>query len=134
GTTGAPGADSPTPSTMMSLSHHCMHLPLSLTEVVYVPTQKITTLHPSPGSTAVAAAAAAIAAGGGEGGGGGSDLVQEDSGDFRLSSKALVLNPGLLGSFTGMHTNLTDARRALSSVEQAQAEGGPPETTANTWG
>lgn len=100
-----------------------IYLPESLSQAVYVPTQKITTLHPGAGvavTVAAAAAAAAAAAGRGDGGYGGGakegerwkggggrageegvEGLGEDNVDVRLCSPALSACPSLLQTVTG---------------------------------
>lgn len=81
-----------------------VYLPESLSQAIYVPTQKITTLHPGVGAAAVAVATAlagtaaysAAAEGGDEEAGAG-----EDDADVRLCSPALSASPALLQSVTG---------------------------------
>lgn len=89
-----------------------VYLPEMLSQAIYVPTQKITTLHPGASpvvlAAAASAAAAATAGGAGEGEGltGGEGKEEgtpsgEDGVDIRLSSTALTANPSLLKSVTG---------------------------------
>lgn len=83
-----------------------VYLPESLSQAIYVPTQKITTLHPGVGAVAVAVATAlasgqAISGDGRREGGGGGDEGGEDDIDLRLSSAALSATPALLQSVTG---------------------------------
>lgn len=80
-----------------------VYIPESLSQAIYVPTQKITTLHPGVGAAAVAVATAlsataadGAAEGGDEEAGGGEDDV-----DVRLCSPALTASPALLQSVTG---------------------------------
>ena len=82
-----------------------VYLPESLSQAIYVPTQKITTLHPGVGAAAVAVATAlaspaaddaAAPEGGDEEAGAGEDDV-----DVRLCSPALSASPALLQSVTG---------------------------------
>ena len=99
-------------SNLAGLRSSPVYLPDSLSQAIYVPTQKITTLHPGVGAgavavaTAMASAAATAAAGaseGGLGGLGGADGTGggEDDVDVRLRSPALTANPALLQSVTG---------------------------------
>ncbi|CAN0153190.1 unnamed protein product, partial [Ectocarpus sp. 13 AM-2016] len=103
-----------------------VYLPESLSQAIYVPTQKITTLHPGVGVVAVEVATA-LASGQATSGDGrrdaGGDEGGEDDIDLRLSSAALSATPALLQSVTGMHTNAVDARRAMALVEQADVDG-----------
>eukprot|EP00903_Cladosiphon_okamuranus_P008555 g8210.t1 len=110
-----------------------VYLPETQSQAIYVPTQKITTLHPGVGAAAVAVAtalASTAADGAADGGGWGVDGDEEagageDGVDVRLCSPALSASPGLLQSVTGMHTNAVDARRAMALVEQPDvADGG----------
>ncbi|CAN0486053.1 unnamed protein product, partial [Ectocarpus sp. 12 AP-2014] len=82
-----------------------VHLPESLSQAIYVPTQKITTLHPGVGAVAVAVATA-LASGRATSGDGRRDAGRggheggEDDIDLRLSSAALSATPALLQSVT----------------------------------
>lgn len=88
-----------------------INLPDSLSQAIYVPTQKITTLHPGAAANvlAVAASAASMVAtekkGETEAGAQvGKELEQgEDNVDVRLSSPTLDAYPGLLQNITGDH-------------------------------
>ncbi|CAM9232680.1 unnamed protein product [Pylaiella littoralis] len=113
-----------------------VYLPESLSQAIYVPTQKITTLHRGVGAAAVAVATAiASAAAGGSSGGGGREEGEagEDHVDVRLCSPALSARPALLQSVTGMHTNTVDARRAMARVEQADVDGGGPDSNSSSY-
>ncbi|CAM9305018.1 unnamed protein product, partial [Hapterophycus canaliculatus] len=130
-----------------------VYLPDSLSQAIYVPTQKITTLHPGVGAAAVAVAKliapvarAVVAEGGSSGEGRRQRRLQqdregleadedcgEDDADLRLCSPALSANPALLQSVTGMHTNAVDARRAMALVEQPDGDGaGGPDNASNS--
>lgn len=78
-----------------------MFLPESLSQAIYVPTQKITTLHPGVGAAKTAVAAAAAAASDGRREGVSEfERVGEDM-DIRLHSPVLSSSPSLLQAVTG---------------------------------
>lgn len=79
-----------------------VYLPEPLSQAVYVPTQKITTLHPGPGVGAVVEAS--IAASGqarSSGAEKAAEQLGEDNVDVRLTSSVLAADPSLLQSITG---------------------------------
>lgn len=77
-----------------------MFLPESLSQAIYVPTQKITTLHPGVGAAKTAVAAAVAAADGRR-----EEIIEFDGAgedvDIRLHSPVLSSSPSLLQAVTG---------------------------------
>lgn len=109
-----------------------INLPESLSQAVYVPTQKITTLHPGAAANVLAVAASTAwmvltdkkgeTEGGAEGSAQvGKELEQgEDNVDVRLSSPALQAYPGLLQNITGDDGPVITSRRVFFDWEIGQ--------------